>query len=137
MANHTFSPGDIVKLNSGGPDMTVAAHTTSLATCYWYSQMDHQIHTIHLPPDCLRQVKSDATTNQAAQPATFSEAEVAVVASAAKEAKKALSIRLADKIGEFLPLTQQAKDLGITFRVLTSEGWVDTPVFGVSINGTF
>ncbi len=32
-----LSVGDVVRLNSGGPDMTIEAITNGVAVCYWFS----------------------------------------------------------------------------------------------------
>lgn len=42
MAQPTFSPGDIVKLISGGPLMTVVKMTGNVVQCIWFNPTSNQ-----------------------------------------------------------------------------------------------
>ena len=53
MANK-FKIGDLVRLKSGGPIMTINTHSfeTSLRQCVWFGE-DDQIHSHDFHPDAL------------------------------------------------------------------------------------
>lgn len=57
--NNRFVVGDIVKLKSGGPDMTVRAAPTDLGrsyTCQWFA--GKKLEQGHFPEESLEEVKA-------------------------------------------------------------------------------
>lgn len=61
MATNTFKVGDIVKLSSGGPDMTVQSLPTSLNPNYYYCQWfaGKKLEAGRFPGDSLGPVEVD------------------------------------------------------------------------------
>jgi len=49
MAQVIFNPGDLVKLSSGGPVMTVSKVTNGLASCVWFDATLSKYADITLP----------------------------------------------------------------------------------------
>ena len=47
-----FKIGDVVELKSGGPDMTVVAHTGGGLSCIWFDD-DQGLHDGTFPPETL------------------------------------------------------------------------------------
>ena len=56
-----FEIGDIVRLKSGGPSMTVkstGAGSGSLVDCEWFSVSDQKIHQHNFRPEALEQCEA-------------------------------------------------------------------------------
>lgn len=54
MTNDTFNPGDVVKLNSGGPAMTISyigTGTDRRCTCLWFHGPELMVGSFH--PEAL------------------------------------------------------------------------------------
>lgn len=56
MANK-FVIGDIVKLKSGGPEMTVQSHRESYYTCQWFA--GKKLENGRFPEDSLEKVEKE------------------------------------------------------------------------------
>lgn len=52
-ASFPFEPGDVVKLKSGGPSMTVVAVKSDGVHCLWYADMADEVKTAVVPAICL------------------------------------------------------------------------------------
>jgi len=48
-----LEPGDVVKLKSGGPAMTVVAVKDDGVHCLWYADMADEVKTAVIPAFCL------------------------------------------------------------------------------------
>lgn len=48
-----LEPGDVVKLKSGGPAMTVVAVKDDGVHCLWYADMADEVRTAVIPAICL------------------------------------------------------------------------------------
>jgi uncharacterized protein YodC (DUF2158 family) len=53
-----MNTGDVVKLKSGGPSMTIVAFDGSMAECLWFST-DHHLQKDSFPIEVVEQVKHD------------------------------------------------------------------------------
>lgn len=58
-------PGDVVKLKSGGPKMTVQSATKAKATCVWFD--GHRNNTGDFPISCLIFRKRTPTATEEGQ----------------------------------------------------------------------
>jgi uncharacterized protein YodC (DUF2158 family) len=56
---HTFVPGEIVQLKSGGPDMTVRAFSDNgdVVYCNWFMKTELEVSSF--PPETLKLVEED------------------------------------------------------------------------------
>jgi uncharacterized protein YodC (DUF2158 family) len=57
----TFKIGDVVRLNSGGPPMTVTYQNTdkNLLTCSWFDYGHAEVKVEAFPQDALRDAKPE------------------------------------------------------------------------------
>ncbi|MBS7564759.1 DUF2158 domain-containing protein [Mucilaginibacter sp. Bleaf8] len=53
MAQVIFNPGDVVKLVSGGPAMSVSRPANGLVVCVWYDEQAKKFDHITLSPSVL------------------------------------------------------------------------------------
>ncbi|MET0395118.1 MAG: DUF2158 domain-containing protein [Chitinophagaceae bacterium] len=53
MAQNTFNPGDVVKLNSGGPAMTVSRVDNGVVRCVWYNEAQSKFEDLRLAQTVL------------------------------------------------------------------------------------
>ena len=57
-----FEPGDIVKLNSGGPDMTVDRPETGVVWCQWFSA--RKLEKGAFKPESLERVEKETAGDE-------------------------------------------------------------------------
>lgn len=54
-----LEPGDVVKLKSGGPAMTVVSVKDDGVHCLWYAEMADEVKTAVIPAICLELADAD------------------------------------------------------------------------------
>lgn len=53
MMQNLFNPGDVVKLGSGGPAMTVSKIINGIATCIWFNETSARFEDIKIAQSLL------------------------------------------------------------------------------------
>jgi uncharacterized protein YodC (DUF2158 family) len=55
----SLQPGDVVRLKSGGPGMTIVAVKDDGIHCIWYADMTDDVRTAVIPAICLEPIDLD------------------------------------------------------------------------------